>query len=112
MAALADASADVVVVDAYAAGQVPAELTSTQWFGEVARVLRSGGLLAMNTADEPNRRHLARLHAGLAEALPHTAAIATSEVRKGRRFGNTVLVSRQRAGRQPLRSAALSRRWR
>ena len=32
--------------------------------------------------------------------LPHTAAIATSEVRKGRRFGNTVLVAGAR--RLPL----------
>ncbi|WP_406832537.1 fused MFS/spermidine synthase [Pedococcus sp. KACC 23699] len=103
---LADDSADLVVVDAYAAGRVPAELTSTQWFTDVARVLRPGGLLAMNTADEPNRRHLARLHAGIALVLPHTAAIATSEVRKGRRFGNTVVV----ASAQPLPLTAITRR--
>ena len=103
---LADDSADLVVVDAYAGGRVPAELTSTQWFEDVARVLRPGGLLAMNTADEPDRRHLARVHAGIAAALPHTAAIATSEVRKGRRFGNTVLVGSD----QPLPLAALTRR--
>jgi spermidine synthase len=103
---LADDSADLVVVDAYAAGRVPAELTSTQWFTDVARVLRPGGLLAMNTADEPHRRHLARLHATIASVLPHTAAIATSEVRKGRRFGNTVVV----ASARPLPLAALTRR--
>jgi spermidine synthase len=106
LSALADASADVVVLDAYAAGQVPAELTSAECFREVARVLRTGGVAAMNTADEPNRRHLARLHAGLAAALPHTASIATSEVRKGRRFGNTVLV----ASAQPLPLQALVRK--
>lgn len=103
---LGDDSADLVVVDAYAAGRVPAELTSTQWFADVARVLRPGGLLAMNTADEPHRRHLARLHATIASVLPHTAAIATSEVRRGRRFGNTVLVASDR----PLPLTALTRR--
>ncbi|WP_200947807.1 spermidine synthase [Phycicoccus sp. Root101] len=103
---LADGSAELVAVDAYAAGRVPAELTSTEWFTDVARVLGAGGLLAMNTADEPSRRHLARLHATIATVLPHTAAIATSEVRKGRRFGNTVLV----ASAQPLPLTALARR--
>jgi spermidine synthase len=106
LARLADGSADLVVVDAYAAGRVPAELTSTQWFADVARVLRPGGVLAMNAADEPNRRHLARLHAALHAVLPHTAAIATPEVRKGRRFGNTVLVG----SGQPLPLESLTRR--
>jgi spermidine synthase len=96
LAALATGSADVVVVDAYAGGRVPAELTSLQWFGDVARVLRDDGVALMNTADEPARRHLARLHAGLRAHLPHTAAIATAEVWKGRRFGNTVLVASPR----------------
>ena len=104
--ALADASADVVVVDAYAEGRVPAELVSTPWFTDVRRVLRPGGLLLMNTADEPNRRHLARLHASVAQVLPHTAAVATSEVRKGRRFGNTVLA----ASDLPLPLEAMTRR--
>jgi spermidine synthase len=104
--ALADASADVVVVDAYADGRVPAELVSTQWFTDVRRVLRPGGLLLMNTADEPNRRHLARLHTSVAQVLPHTAAVATSEVRKGRRFGNTVLA----ASAVPLPLEAMTRR--
>ena len=103
---LADGSADLVVVDAYADGRVPAELTSSQWFADVSRVLRPGGLLAMNTVDEPQRRHLARLHATIAAVLPHTAAIATSEVRKGRRFGNTVVV----ASAAPLPITALARR--
>jgi len=91
--ALADASADLVIVDAFAGGQVPAELTTVEWFTDVTRVLRPGGVVAINAADEPARRHLARLHAGLVEVLPHTGAMSTPEVRKGRRFGNTVLVA-------------------
>jgi spermidine synthase len=103
--ALAESSADLVVVDAYAAGRVPAELTSVEWFEELARVLRPGGVVAVNTADEPARRHLARLHAALASVLPHTAALSTPEVRKGRRFGNTVLVG----SREPLPMHTLAR---
>jgi spermidine synthase len=93
MRALADASADLVVIDAYAGAQVPAELTTVEWFAEVARILRPGAVVAMNTADEPPRRHLARVHAALSAVLPHTAAMSTPEIRKGRRFGNTVLVA-------------------
>ena len=43
VAALRDASADVVVVDAYAAGRVPPELSTVEWFAEVGRVLVPGG---------------------------------------------------------------------
>ncbi len=98
VAALKDSSADAVVVDAYAASRVPADLTSAEWFADVARVLRPGGILVMNTADEPDHRHAARVHAGVAEHLPHTAAIAPVDIWKRRRFGNLVLVG----SRQPL----------
>lgn len=105
LGALGADSADVVVVDAYAGGRVPAELTSVEWFAEVARVLRPDGMALMNAADEPSRRHLARVHAGLRTRLPHTAGIATAEIWKGRRFGNTVLVASARG----LPLAALTR---
>ena len=68
MAALRDASADVVVVDAYAAGRVPPELSTVEWFVDVGRVLVPGGLLVANVADEPGMRYAARVVAG--EALP------------------------------------------
>lgn len=104
--ALADGSADAVVVDAFADGRIPAELTTVEWFGELRRVLRSTGIVVVNTADEPNRRHLARMHAGLRAVLPHTAAMATPEIRKGRKYGNTVLVG----GAQPLPLQVMGRR--
>ncbi|NYG07070.1 spermidine synthase [Phycicoccus badiiscoriae] len=92
VAALKDSSAGAVVVDAFADSQVPADLTSAEWFADVARVLLPGGVLVMNTADEPDHRHVARVHAGLARHLPHTAAIAEVDIWKRRRFGNLVLV--------------------
>jgi spermidine synthase len=98
VAALADASADALVVDAYAGNQVPADLVSSEWFADVARVLRPGGVLLMNTADEPDLRHAARVHAGLAAALPHTLAVAQVDIWKKRRFGNLLLA----ASRRPL----------
>jgi spermidine synthase len=105
VAALADASADAVVVDAYADNQVPADLLSAEWFADAARVLRPGGVLLMNTADEPDLRHAARVHAGLAIALPHTLAVAQVDIWKKRRFGNLVLA----ASRHPLPLGAVVR---
>ncbi len=105
LAALAPASADVVVVDAYAGGQVPAELTTSEWFGEVARVLGPRGVVAMNTADEPDHRHVARVHESMRTHLPHTAVIAEADIWKHRRFGNVVLVG----SAAPLPGPALTR---
>ena len=105
VAALKDASADAIVVDAYAESQVPADLTSSEWFADVARVLRPTGVLAMNAADEPDHRHAARVLAGLALHLPHTAAIAQVDIWKRRRFGNLVLVG----SRQPLLMGSIIR---
>jgi hypothetical protein len=59
----------------------------------------------MNTADEPDHRHAARVHAGLVRHLPHTAAIAQVDIWKRRRFGNLVLV----ASHQPLLMGSIIR---
>ena len=102
--ALGSASADVVVLDAYAAGQVPAELATPSFLAEVARVLAPGGVLLANLADEPARRWVARALATLAavEDLGHLAAVvATHDVLKGRRFGNYVAVTTRAPTREP-----------
>lgn len=93
MAGLRDGSADVVVVDAFAGGRVPADLTTTAWFEDVARVLAPAGLLLANLADEPGLRHAARVVAGARAVLGHVAVVGLHEVLKGRRFGNVVLVA-------------------
>ena len=73
VAALRDASADVVVVDAYAAGRVPPELSTLEWFAELGRVLVPGGLVVANVADEPGMRYAARVVAGARVALGNVA---------------------------------------
>lgn len=97
-AALRDCAADVLVLDAFAGGRVPAELTTVEYVGEVARVLRPGGLLLANVADGPPLTYTRRLLATVRSVLPHVAVIADGSVLKGRRFGNVVLV----ASRAPL----------
>jgi spermidine synthase len=93
VAGLSDAGADVVVLDAYAGGRVPAELTTVEFLRDVRRVLRPSGVTLLNVADEPGLRFVARVVAGAREAFGSVALIATHEVLKGKRFGNTVVVA-------------------
>ena len=93
VAALADASADVVVLDAYAGGRVPAELSTVEFLGDVRRVLREDGVALLNLADEPGLRFVARVVAGVRAAFGQVALISTHEVLKGKRFGNSVVVA-------------------
>lgn len=102
---LRDDSADLVVVDAFDAGRVPAELTTTEAMGDYARVLRPAGLLALNVTDEPGRAYLARVLATVRAGFAHGALLATRDVLKGRRFGNAVVL----ASAAPIDLSALER---
>lgn len=106
LAALKDASADAIVVDAYHHGRVPGDLVGARAASDYARVLGGSGLLLLNLADEPGLRHVGRVLATMRTVLPHTALVATHEVLKGKRFGNAVLI----ASRTPLDEGALRRR--
>lgn len=107
-AALKDDSADAIVVDAFAGGRIPADLTTTQFFAQCARVLRRGPVLC-NLTDEPGLHYVARVAASAAAGgCSHRAFVATHDILKGRRFGNVVLV----ASAAPLDLDALERRLR
>jgi len=93
VAALAEGSADLVVVDAYAGGRVPPELATVEWWSDVGRVLAPGGLVLANVADEPGLHYAARVAAGAREVLGNVAFLGLHEVLKGKRFGNLVLVA-------------------
>jgi spermidine synthase len=96
---LADDSADVVVVDAYQDGRVPPPLLGSDFLTDVARVLAPDGLALLNIADAPGLRYLSRVAATVRQVLPVLSLVATHEVLKGRRFGNTVLVAARTADR-------------
>ncbi len=106
LAVLQAASADVVIVDAFRDGQVPAELTTREFFAQTARVLSDAGVLIVNLADEPGLHYLVRAMAGVVDSLPHAAVVALHDVLKGRRFGNAVML----ASRHPLDPDELRRR--
>ncbi|MDT4925514.1 MAG: hypothetical protein QOG01_3227 [Pseudonocardiales bacterium] len=97
VAALGDASADVVVLDAFHGGRVPAELTTREFVTDVARVLRPDGVLIANVADGPPVVYSRRLFATVRSVLSDVLVIAEPAVLKGRRYGNVVLAA-ARAG--------------
>jgi spermidine synthase len=106
IAALGDSSADLVVLDAYADGRVPASLSTVEFFAEVARVLRPDGLLLANLVDEPGFGYLRRVLAAMAVSFGELVLVTSNDVLRGRRFGNVVVA----AARQPLDLDELRRR--
>ncbi len=98
--------ADLVIADVFGDARTPAHLTSTEFLGEVARVLRPGGRYAANVADGPPLAHLRGQIATAAAVFPELALAADPAVLRGRRFGNAVLV----ASDAPLPVAEFTRR--
>ena len=86
-------SADVVVGDAFSSRTVPWQLMTTEWLHEVQRVLRTGGLYALNLIDDPPLRLLRAEAATLLGAFTNVrmTAIVNRESRPA--GGNEVLLA-------------------
>ncbi|MGY1843473.1 spermidine synthase [Modestobacter sp. SYSU DS0875] len=93
LAALPDASADLVLVDVFAGARTPAHLTTVEFATDVARVLRPGGTTAWNVSDGPPLRFARTEAATLAAVFAHLSLVAEPSTFKGRRFGNLVAVA-------------------
>ncbi|MFP5319708.1 MAG: fused MFS/spermidine synthase [Acidimicrobiia bacterium] len=104
MAALAAASADVVVGDAFGGLAVPWHLTTVEFAESVRRVLRPGGVYVMNVIDYPPLRFAKAELATLGQVFEHVAVLAPPGLLRGDRGGNFVLV----ASGSPLDGAALA----
>lgn len=98
VAALRDGQADLVLLDAYDEGRVPADLLTLAHLQDVARVLAPGGLHVLNLSDRAPFAHTRRVVAGLRQALGHLAIGAEPATLRGRRDGNVMVV----ASRDPL----------
>ena len=92
IAAMRDDYADVVVVDAFAGAQVPAELTTATFLADCRRVLAGGGTFVMNVTDRGPFDYVRRVLAGLRASFPEVVLCAEPATLKGRRFGNVILV--------------------
>lgn len=100
--ALPDARFDVVIGDVYQGAQMPRSISSVEFATHVARVLRPGGLYAVNIADLPplafTRRQLATLRSTFADVC----VIGDPGMLRGRRYGNLVLAAARDAGGLPV----------
>jgi len=93
LAALHTSSADVVICDVFAGARTPGHLTSTEFAAEVRRVLRPGGIYAVNVADGPPLRFARGQVATLRTAFAEICLLAEPGTLRGRRFGNLVAVA-------------------
>lgn len=93
LAAMPDAYADVIVLDAFDGAQVPAHLVTTDFFADAARVLADDGTLLVNLGDTAPFTWSRRVLAGLRPALPELMVSAEPATLKGRRFGNLLVVA-------------------
>ena len=88
-------SADLVVVDIFSGPQTPAHVTTVEFYRAVSALLKPDGILVANIADGPGLAFARGQAATLAEVFDHVAALAETQVLKGRRFGNVVMVASQ-----------------
>ena len=105
-------SADLVVGDAFGGRAVPWHLATIEWTREVRRVLRPGGLYALNVIDEGELRLVRAEAATLLEVFADVRLIALP----GPAGGNLVLLASERrlprsvASRAPGRAHVRPRR--
>ena len=85
-------SADLVVGDAFGGRAVPWHLATAEWTADVRRVLRPGGLYALNVIDHQPLSLLRAEAATLLEAFPHVRLVALP----GPAGGNQVLLASER----------------
>lgn len=97
--------ADVVILDAFADGRVPADVATTEAFAAMTRLLAPHGLVIMNLIDTMPLAYAKRVVATAHEHLPHLLLGAEPAVWKGRRMGNLVLAG----SAQPLPVGTLVR---
>jgi len=101
------AAYDVIVVDVFDGARIPASVAGVGFARAAARVLRPGGLLAMNLTDVPPLAYSRVQVATLAEAFSDVGLIAGGGMFRGRKAGNVILVAGHAAGDLPVRALAL-----
>jgi SAM-dependent methyltransferase len=92
-----DGAYDVVVGDAFGSLAVPWHLTTAEMVAEVRRVLRPGGVYALNVIDFPPLSFVRAETATLLGAFAHVALLAPPTAVAGETGGNLVLVASDRA---------------
>jgi spermidine synthase len=99
---------DLVVGDVYSGARIPAHLTTAEYAAQVARVLKPGGIYAVNLSDGAPLAFSRGQVATLRGAFSEVCLIAEPGVLRGRRFGNVVLVAALAPDRLPIADLARS----
>jgi spermidine synthase len=96
LSALPDACMDLVVVDAFVGLMAPHALSTAEFMAEVRRVLRPGGMHAMNLIDVEPLELARAVAAGMVGCSSHVALIADPAVLEHRTSGNVLLLASDR----------------
>jgi spermidine synthase len=86
-------AADLVVVDIFGGARIPAHVTSREFYELVARYLSPAGVMLVNVADGSGAAFARGQVATVGDVLADVAVLAESQVLKGRRYGNFVIVA-------------------
>ncbi|MDO9484772.1 MAG: fused MFS/spermidine synthase [Actinomycetota bacterium] len=97
-------SADVIVGDAFGTYAVPWHLATTEWAEEVKRVLRPGGLYALNVIDFPPLELLRAEAATLLEVFDDVRLVTMPDGELNPAGGNGILLASDRALPPPVGS--------
>ena len=83
---------DLLVVDVFSGARTPAHVTSVEFYRAAVAMLKPDGVIAINVADGPGLHFVRGQAATLLSVTADVAALADTQLLKGRRFGNVVLV--------------------
>jgi spermidine synthase len=86
-------SVDLLVVDIFGGAQIPAHVTSLEFYRECGAFLAPNGVMLVNVADGSGAAFARGQGATVAMAFEDVAVLAEAQVLKGRRFGNFVIVA-------------------
>lgn len=91
---------DLLVVDVFSGARTPAHVTSLEFYTEAVALLKPDGVIVANIADGPGLAFARGQAATMLAAAGNLAVLAETQILKGRRFGNVVMVGSR--GQLPL----------
>ncbi|MGV8970104.1 MAG: spermidine synthase [Microbacteriaceae bacterium] len=85
-------SVDLLVIDIFSGARTPAHVTSVEFYRAACGLLSPHGVVLVNVADGPGLAFARAQTATLLDTVGNVAVLAETQILKGRRFGNLVLV--------------------
>ena len=85
-------SVDLLVIDIFSGARTPAHVTSQEFYRSAVELLSDEGVVLVNVADGPGLAFARGQVATLSSVVADVAMLAETQILKGRRFGNVVLV--------------------